>query len=92
MSSLEFMQLLAAWATEGRPSGTRAAAAAAQAGLRHRHANLPELRRRGAEDHRDSPESAMKSLTPSEADGPERLLMAYSVEKLPWQIGSDGLS
>jgi len=48
MSPLEFMQRLAATATQGRPSGTRAAAA--RAGFRHRHAALPELRRRGAEE------------------------------------------
>ena len=115
MSPLEFMQRLAARATEGRPSGSCAAAAVAsdpvprragtqreaagtsgaaraaragasghrgssrrrvrsrdgpgpaeshrlgavaQARLRHRHAALPTLRRRGAEDHRGHPGAA----------------------------------
>ena len=50
MSPLEFVQRLAAGATRPPQLGS-----AAQAGVRHRHAHLPELRRRGAEDHRGHP-------------------------------------
>ena len=37
------------------PVGPHQLGPAAQAGVRHRHAHLPELRRRGAEDHRGHP-------------------------------------
>jgi hypothetical protein len=40
------------------PVGPHQLGTAAQAGVRHRHAYLPELRRRGAEDHRGHPRAA----------------------------------
>ena len=40
------------------PARTHQLGAAAQAGVRHRHAALPELRRRGAQDHRRHPGAA----------------------------------
>ena len=41
-----------------RPGRTHQLGAAAQARVRHRHAALPELRRRGAQDHRRHPGAA----------------------------------
>ena len=44
---------------------------AAQAGVRHRHAHLPELRRRGAEDHRGHPRAAGDREDPHPPGAPE---------------------
>ena len=56
MSPLEFMQRR----SRDRPSWARThqLGAAAQAGVRYRYAALPELRRRGARDHRRHPGAA----------------------------------
>ena len=56
MSPLEFLQRR----SRDRPSWARThqLGTAAQAGVRYRHAALPELRRRGARDHRRHPVAA----------------------------------
>ena len=41
-----------------QPAAPHQLGPAAQAGVRHRHAHLPELRRRGAQDHRGHPRAA----------------------------------